>query len=203
MKIICVGRNYADHIRELENSRPDSPVLFMKPDTAVLLKDRDFYIPDFSNDIHYEVELLVKINRVGKYIQEEFAHKYYDEIGLGIDFTARDLQTELKTKGLPWERAKGFDGSAVVSRFVPKEQFANLNNVSFSLQKNGETVQRGNTSHMLWSVDALIAYISTFFTLKIGDVIFTGTPAGVGPVADGDTLVGFLEAEEMFSIKIK
>lgn len=203
MKIICVGRNYADHIRELENSRPDSPVLFMKPDTAVLLKDRDFYIPDFSNDIHYEVELLVKINRVGKYIQEEFAHKYYDEIGLGIDFTARDLQTELKTKGLPWERAKGFDGSAVVSRFVPKEQFANLNDISFSLQKNGETVQRGNTSHMLWSVDALIAYISTFFTLKIGDVIFTGTPAGVGPVADGDTLVGFLEAEEMFSIKIK
>lgn len=204
MKIICVGRNYAEHIDELKNERPDSPVIFSKPETARLRKGQDFYIPEFSEEVHYEVELLVKINRVGKYIQPEFAHKYYDEIGLGIDFTARDLQQELKQKGLPWEKAKAFDGSAVIgSKWMDKSGFEAVQNINFSLKKNGENVQTGNTKMMLWEIDELIAEISRFFTLKIGDVIFTGTPAGVGKVEIGDHLEGFVENTSFFEVTIR
>ncbi|MDN3593412.1 fumarylacetoacetate hydrolase family protein [Zunongwangia endophytica] len=204
MKLICIGRNYTDHIAELENEKPVDPVVFQKPDTSILLKKQPFFIPDFSNDVHYEVEVLIKITRVGKHIQPKFAHKYYDEIGLGIDFTARDLQSQLKAKGLPWEKAKGFDGAAVIGeKWLDKNQFSDLNNINFSLKKNEEIVQNGNTSLMLWKIDEVISYISKFFTLKIGDIIFTGTPAGVGPVAPEDQLTGFIENEEMFSINIK
>lgn len=203
MKIICIGRNYADHIAELDNDRPKDPLIFLKPDTAILLKNNPFLIPEWSNNVQHEVELLVKIDRIGKYIDQKFAHKYYSEIGLGIDFTARDLQQELKGKGHPWEKAKGFDGSAVIGKFVPKSRFQDLNNVQFHLEKNGERVQDGHTSLMLWKIDALIEYVSKYFTLKIGDVIFTGTPAGVGPVAPNDRLTGYLEGEESFSIKVK
>lgn len=203
MKIICVGRNYVAHIEELENERPESPVLFLKPDTAVLPPKQAFYIPDFTKDLHYEVEVLVKINRVGKHIDAKFAHKYYNEIGLGIDFTARDIQQKMKEKGLPWEKAKAFDNSAVVGEFVNKENFLSMDDIPFSLQKNGETVQEGNTSHMLWKIDALIAYISTYFSLKTGDIIFTGTPAGVGQVVDGDKLEGFINDRSMFTVDIR
>lgn len=203
MKLICIGRNYAKHIEELENERPTEPVVFLKPDTAILLKKQPFFIPDFSEEVHHEVEVLVKINRVGKYIDKKFAHKYYDEIGLGIDFTARDLQSKLKEKGLPWEKAKAFDGAAVIGKWLSKEQFSDLNNINFSLQKNDEVVQMGNTSHMMWKIDELIEYVSKYFTLKIGDIIFTGTPAGVGKVVANDRLKGFLEDKEMFSITIK
>ena len=204
MKIICVGRNYTEHIAELENEKPEDPVIFMKPDTSVLLKKQPFFIPDFSNDVHYEVEVLVKINKIGKHIQEKFAHKYYDEIGLGIDFTARDLQSKLKEKGLPWEKAKGFDGAAVIGeKWIKVQEISNIDELDFSLQKNEEIVQQGNTSKMLWKIDELIAYISTYFTLKIGDVIFTGTPAGVGKVAEDDRLTGFIENQKIFSIKVK
>lgn len=204
MKIICVGRNYTEHIAELENEKPEDPVIFMKPDTSVLLKKQPFFIPDFSNDVHYEVEVLVKINKIGKHIQEKFAHKYYDEIGLGIDFTARDLQSKLKEKGLPWEKAKGFDGAAVIGeKWIEVQEISNIDDLDFSLQKNEEIVQQGNTSKMLWKIDELIAYISTYFTLKIGDVIFTGTPAGVGKVAEDDRLTGFIENQKIFSIKVK
>lgn len=203
MKIICIGRNYAKHIEELENEKPENPVIFLKPNSAILIKNQPFFIPPFSNDIHYEVEVLVKINKVGKYIDEKFAHKYYDEVGLGIDFTARDIQDKCKEKGLPWEKAKAFDGSAVISEFIPKEKLGDLSNLEFSLQKNNEIVQRGNTNAMLWKIDELIAYISQFFTLKKGDVIFTGTPAGVGKVNEDDILLGMIKDQEMFSIKIK
>lgn len=204
MKIICIGRNYSDHISELNNERPEEPVIFLKPDTAVLLKKQPFFIPDFSNDVHYEVELLVKITKVGKYIQEKFAHKYYDEIGLGIDFTARDLQKKLKEKGLPWEKSKAFDGAAVIGeKWMDKNSFSDLNNINFSLLKNGESVQNGNTGNMLWKTDEIISYVSQFFTLKIGDIIFTGTPAGVGKVSINDTLTGFIEGKQFFSINIK
>lgn len=204
MKIICIGRNYTEHIAELQNEKPDEPVIFLKPDSAVLLKRQPFFIPPFSKDIHYEVELLVRINRIGKHIQKKFAHKYYDEIGLGIDFTARDLQKKLKDKGLPWEKAKGFDGSAVIGeKWIKKSHFKDLNDLEFSLQKNGEAVQQGRTSHMLWKIDEIIEYISQYFTLKIGDVIFTGTPAGVGPVAINDELSGFIEDQQIFSIQIR
>jgi 2-keto-4-pentenoate hydratase/2-oxohepta-3-ene-1,7-dioic acid hydratase in catechol pathway len=204
MKIICIGRNYTEHIAELKNEKPNEPVIFMKPDSAVLLKKQPFFIPPFSNDIHYEVELLVRINKIGKFIQKKFAHKYYDEIGLGIDFTARDLQKKLKEKGLPWEKAKGFDGSAVIGeKWIPKSHFKDLNDLEFSLKKNGEEVQQGRTSHMLWKIDEIIEYISQYFTLKIGDVIFTGTPAGVGPVAIDDKLSGFIEDQQIFSIQVK
>jgi acylpyruvate hydrolase len=201
MKIICIGRNYAAHIEELGNERPDHPVIFMKPDTAVLRKNATFYYPDFSKDIHYETELLVKIHTEGKTIAPEFAHKYYDEIGLGIDFTARDLQNELREKGLPWERAKGFNSSAVISDFISKKGF-DLTNINFELKLNDETVQQGNTGSMLWPVDEIIAYVSRFFTLKKGDLIFTGTPKGVGPVKIGDKLVGYLEGKEMFNFSV-
>lgn len=203
MKIICIGRNYADHIKELDNAKPTDPVIFLKPDTAILLKKQPFFIPDFSNEVHYEVELLVRINKIGKHIDQKFAHKYYDEIGLGIDFTARDLQAELKEKGLPWEKAKAFDGSAVIGKFIEKEQFKDVNNINFSLERNGNTVQNGNSMLMMWKIDALIEYISKYFTLKIGDIIFTGTPAGVGKVETNDVLKGFIEETEMFSIKVK
>jgi len=203
MKIICIGRNYAKHIEELDSEKPDNPVIFLKPDSAILAKNQPFFIPPFSNDVHYEVEILVKINKVGKFIQEKFAHKYYDEIGLGIDFTARDLQNQLKDKGLPWEKSKAFDGSAVIGQFLPKEDLGDLNNLSFTLYKNEDLVQNGNTNAMLWKIDELIAYVSQFFTLKKGDVIFTGTPAGVGRVKENDVLVGEIQNKEMFSIKVK
>ena len=203
MKIICIGRNYTEHIDELQNERPAEPVVFIKPDSAVLPKEQDFFIPEFTDEVHYEVEVLVKIKKVGKHIAQKFAHKYYDEIGLGIDFTARDLQTSLKSKGLPWEKAKGFDGAAVIGKWLPKSQFKDVNNLSFELLKNGDTVQRGNTSLMLWRIDEIIAYVSRFFMLKKGDVIFTGTPAGVGKISANDYLSGTLEGEEMFSLKIK
>ena len=203
MKIICIGRNYADHITELKNERPSEPIVFLKPDTSILLKKQPFFIPEFSNEVQHEVELLVKITKVGKHIDKKFAHKYYDEIGLGIDFTARDLQQQLKQKGLPWEKAKAFDGAAVIGKFVPKSRFDALDDISFSLKKNEQVVQRGNSSHMLWQFDELIEYVSKYFTLKIGDVIFTGTPAGVAKVNPDDELAGFIADEEFFKIRIK
>lgn len=203
MKIICIGRNYVDHIEELANEKPKDPVVFIKPDSAVLPKEQDFYIPEFSNEIHYEVEVLIKIKKVGKHINEKFAHTYYDEIGLGLDFTARDLQSKLKEKGLPWEKAKGFDGSAVIGKWVDKKLFNDINNLNFSLTRNGNIVQQGNTGLMLWGIDSLISYVSKFFMLKKGDIIFTGTPAGVGKISPNDYLSGTLEGEEMFTIKIK
>ena len=203
MKLICIGRNYTEHIRELENEKPTDPVVFLKPDTAILLKKQPFFIPEFSNDVHHEVELLVKINRVGKYIDRKFSHKYYDEIGLGIDFTARDVQAKAKEKGLPWEKAKAFDGSAVIGNWLPKSDFVDVNAIQFSLKKNDEVVQNGNTSHMLWKIDEIIEYVSKYFTLKIGDVIFTGTPSGVGKVIANDKLVGYVEDKQLFSITVK
>jgi|TARA_B110000037_G_scaffold104463_1_gene121626 2-keto-4-pentenoate hydratase/2-oxohepta-3-ene-1,7-dioic acid hydratase in catechol pathway len=203
MKIICVGRNYVEHIKELNNEAPKDPVLFLKPDTAILLKKQPFFIPEFSNEVHHEVEILVKINRIGKHIDRKFAHKYYDEIGLGIDFTARDLQSILKEKGLPWEKAKAFDGAAVIGNFLSKSDFKDIDNINFRLEKNGKVQQTGNTSLMLWKIDTLIEYISKYFTLKIGDIIFTGTPSGVAKVNSNDILKGFIEEKELFSIKVK
>lgn len=203
MKIICIGRNYAQHIEELKSERPSEPVIFIKPDSAILLYQHPFVIPEFSQEIHHELELIVKINKVGKHIDTKFAHKYYDEISVGIDFTARDVQNELKSKGLPWEKAKSFDGSAVIGEFIAKKQFNSVENISFELTKNSKTVQTGNTKDMLWKIDELISYISQYFTLKIGDVIFTGTPAGVAKVNSEDILEGFLEQNKLFSIKIK
>jgi 2-keto-4-pentenoate hydratase/2-oxohepta-3-ene-1,7-dioic acid hydratase in catechol pathway len=202
MKIICIGRNYAKHINELANERPENPVVFLKPDSAILPRKNPFFIPPFSNDIHYEVEVLVKINKVGKHIESKFAHKYYDEIGLGIDMTARDVQQQCKEKGLPWEKAKAFDGSAIIGEFYPKEHF-DLDNLKFQLLKNDEVVQDGNTNEMLWKIDELIAYVSQYFTLKKGDVIFTGTPAGVGKVETNDVLTGIIENKQAFQIKVK
>ncbi|RTY93467.1 fumarylacetoacetate hydrolase family protein [Flavobacterium sp. GT3R68] len=203
MKIICIGRNYTKHIEELQNERPEEPVVFLKPDSAVLLKQHPFVIPEFSDDIHHELEIIVKINKVGKYIDAKFAGKYYDEIGVGIDFTARDLQQKLKDKGLPWEKAKAFDGSAVIGEFMPKNTFSSIENLTFELTKNGETVQKGNSSHMLWKIDELIAHVSQFFTLKIGDIIFTGTPEGVAAVKSEDVLEGYLEGNKLFRIQVK
>ena len=203
MKIICIGRNYTNHIAELQNERPTEPVVFMKPDSAVLLKQHPFVLPEFSHDVHHEIELIVKINKVGKYIEPKFAHKYYDEISVGIDFTARDLQDQLKSKGLPWEKAKAFDGSAVIGEFLSKEQFASLDDVNFELLKNGAVAQKGNSSLMLWKIDELVAYVSQFFTLKIGDIIFTGTPEGVASVAPNDVLEGYLEGQQLFRIQVK
>lgn len=203
MKIICIGRNYTKHIEELQNERPDEPVVFMKPDSAVLLRQHPFVIPEFSEDIHHELEIIVKINKVGKYIDAKFAHKYYDEIGVGIDFTARDLQQKLKDKGLPWEKAKAFDGSAVIGDFMQKNTFNSLENLTFEMTNNGITVQKGNTDFMLWKIDELIAHVSQYFTLKIGDIIFTGTPEGVAAVRPDDTLEGFLEGNKLFRIQVK
>jgi 2-keto-4-pentenoate hydratase/2-oxohepta-3-ene-1,7-dioic acid hydratase in catechol pathway len=203
MKIICIGRNYAKHIEELRNERPTEPVIFLKPDTAILPKNMPFFIPEFTNDIHHEVEIIVKINRVGKHIEPRFAHKYYNEIGLGIDFTARELQNQLKEKGLPWEKAKAFDGSAVVGNFLPKDKFDSINSINFELTNNGIPVQKSSTAYMLWEIDELIAYVSRYFTLKIGDIIFTGTPEGVAKVVPNDVLEGFMEGVSMFRIQIK
>ncbi|RKT01264.1 fumarylacetoacetate hydrolase family protein [Chryseobacterium defluvii] len=200
MKIICIGRNYSEHAQELGNEIPESPVIFMKPDTAVL-KGNDFYIPEFSNDVHYELEVVLKISKGGKYIQKEAAHKHYEEIGLGIDFTARDLQSNLKSKGLPWELAKGFDGSAVVGSFFKKENY-DLENLQFSLLKNKDKVQDGNTKDMIFSFEDIIAFVSQYFTLRVGDLIFTGTPKGVGKVEENDVLEAFLEGEKVLDIRI-
>ena len=203
MKIICIGRNYTQHIEELQNERPEEPIVFLKPDSAVLLKQHPFVIPEFSNDIHHEIELIIRINKVGKYIEQKFAHKYYDEISVGLDFTARDLQEKLKDKGLPWEKAKSFDGSAVIGDFISKKIFSSLESINFELTKNGITVQRGNSSLMLFKIDEIIAHVSQFFTLKIGDIIFTGTPDGVAAVKPNDVLEGFLENNKLFRIQVK
>ena len=202
MKIIAIGRNYAAHIQELNNERPSEPVIFLKPDTAVLRNNAPFYYPDFSNDIHFEVEILLKIDREGKYIDQKFAHKYYNEIGIGIDFTARDIQAKCKEKGLPWDKAKGFNGSAPISRFLPKADF-DLTRLDFSLRQNGQIKQQGNTSLMLWNFDEIVSYVSQFFTLKKGDVIFSGTPAGVGPIVVGDLLEAYIQTEKLLEVEIK
>ncbi|MCK4570164.1 MAG: fumarylacetoacetate hydrolase family protein [Bacteroidales bacterium] len=204
MKIICIGRNYVDHAKELNNPVPENPVFFLKPDTALLRRNRPFYHPEFSDDIHYECELVVKINKLGKNIQKKFAHTYYNEIGIGIDFTARDLQSKAKAKGLPWEIAKAFDASAPLSmEFIKKDEFADLNNISFRLDKNGETVQNGNSADMLFGFDELITYLSKFLTLKTGDLIFTGTPAGVGPIQIGDKLEAYIGDRLLLKCNIK
>ena len=203
MKYICIGRNYADHAKELGNQLPEEPVIFLKPDTATIKKGQDFYLPDQFKEVHHELELVVRISRMGKHIEEKFAHKYYDQIGLGLDFTARDKQSELKSKGLPWELAKGFDGSAFVSDWLDKSEFSNLQDLDLELQVNEESRQRGNTKDMLFTIDAMIAFVSRYFTLKVGDVLFTGTPSGVGPVQKGDILSGFLQKRNIFTLRVK
>lgn len=203
MKIFCIGRNYVAHAKELNNEVPDKPVVFMKPPTALLKDNKPFYHPDFSNDIHFETELVLKINKNGKYIDEKFAHKYYDEIALGIDFTARDLQGELKAKGLPWELAKSFDNSAVIGSFINKTELPDVHKINFEMKLNGNTAQSGDSSLVLFSFDKIISFISQYFTLQKGDLIYTGTPAGVGKVSIGDKLEGFLEGKLNFAIDIK
>lgn len=204
MKIICIGRNYVAHAKELNNEVPDEPVFFMKPDSALLRNNDPFYLPEWTNDVHHEIELVIKIKRLGKNIEKRFAHRYYDEIGLGIDFTARDIQQKLKEKGLPWEKAKAFDQSAVLgSTFIDKNEFPDLKNISFRLLKNGNLVQDGNSSLMIFDFDEIISQISRYITLKIGDLIYTGTPAGVGAVGIGDRLEGFLGERKLFDFEIK
>ena len=203
MKIICVGRNYAAHAAELKNEVPTEPVIFLKPDTALLPKRQPFFYPDFSKDIHFETEVVVRINRLGKNIAPRFAHKYYSELSLGIDFTARDLQQKLKEKGLPWEKAKAFDGSAPTGQFIDKSTLPEVNQLNFELKINGESRQSGNTSQMLFPIDELISYVSKYFTLKIGDLIFTGTPQGVGPITIGDHLEAYLENKKVLDLKIR
>ncbi len=203
MKIICIGRNYIDHIKELSNQKPMNPVVFLKPDSSVIAKNQNFIIPSFSNEIHHEVELVVKINKVGKHIDNSFSHKYYDEIGLGIDFTARDIQSNLKEKGHPWEKSKAFDNSCMVGNFLKKEKLEDISKIEFSLKKNNEIVQSGCSNDMLWKIDELISYVSQYFTLKIGDLIFTGTPSGVSKVESGDILEGYISSIKMFTLKVK
>lgn len=204
MKIICIGRNYADHIAELQNETPAEPVIFLKPDTALLQRNQPFFYPDFSQDIHHEIELVLRVSKNGKNIDPKFALTYFDAIGLGIDFTARDLQSKLKSKGLPWELAKGFDGSAPLGHtFKPVADFADLADINFHLEVNGEVRQRGNSGLMLHPFAAIISYVSRFITLKMGDLIFTGTPSGVGPVTIGDQLTGFLEDERILDVAVK
>lgn len=203
MKIICVGRNYVAHIKELNNQANDEPVIFLKPETAQLLPRMPFFIPDFSSDVHHEVELVIKINKTGKHIRDEFAHTYYDEIGIGIDFTARDKQSNLKAKGLPWELAKAFDGSAPTGKFLPKQNFTSVQSISFRLEKNGSVVQRGNSANMIFSVDRIISFVSAYFTLKKGDLIFTGTPEGVSPVKADDVLDAFIGDEKLLTVRVK
>jgi acylpyruvate hydrolase len=203
MKIICIGHNYVKHIKELNNAIPEEPVFFMKPDSSLLLSNKDFYIPGFSNEIHHEVELVIKINRLGKSIEARFAHRYYDEIGLGVDFTARDIQRQLVVKGLPWEKAKAFDSAAVLGKFIPKEELGDLGNIDFSLKKNQVVVQQGNSNDMLFSFDTIIAHLSQFVTLKIGDLIYTGTPSGVGTVHIDDRLEGYIGEKKMFDFMVK
>ncbi len=203
MKIICIGRNYREHAEELNNPIPEKPVFFMKPDTALLQKNNPFFYPGFSKDVQYETEIVLKINRNGKHIEERFAHKYFDEIGIGIDFTARDLQAEQKKKGLPWEIAKAFDGAAPVGKFVSKNRFPDINNLRFSLKINDELRQQGNTADMMFSFDRIIAYVSQFVSLKPGDLIFTGTPSGVGPTKINDHYEVFIEDEMLLSFNVK
>ena len=203
MKIICIGRNYSDHIKELSNEKPKEPIVFIKPDSSIIAKNQNFIIPAFSDEIHHEVELVVKINKVGKYIDESFSNKYYNQIGLGIDFTARDIQNKLKDKGHPWEKSKAFDNSCMVGDFINVEEIENISNINFELKKNSKIVQSGNSSNMLWKIDEIISYVSQYFTLKIGDLIFTGTPSGVSKVISGDLLEGFINSKKMFSLKIK
>lgn len=203
MKILCIGRNYEEHAKELKNPLPAEPVVFSKPDSALLRNNAPFYLPDFANVFHHEVELVIKISRLGKNIEEKFAHRYYEEIGLGIDFTARDLQDELRGKGLPWEKCKAFDGSAVLSEFTPKMRFADIQNIQFKLLVNGELRQTGNSRDMINSIDQIIAHVSRYFTLKIGDLIYTGTPAGVGAVEVGDRLQGYIEDTQFFDFMVK
>lgn len=203
MKIICIGRNYADHAKELNNAVPTEPVFFMKPDTALLKDGEPFYYPEFTKDLHHELEIVLKINKVGKHIDEQFAHKYYNEIGLGIDFTARDVQEQQKAKGLPWEKAKAFDGSAPLGKFISKENIENLSAINFELKVNGNARQIGNTKDLLFSFDKIISYVSQFVTLKVGDLIFTGTPAGVAAVNIGDKLEGFMNGDLLLSFEVK
>ena len=203
MKIICIGRNYQDHINELKNKITKEPLFFLKPDTAIQPKGHPFFIPDFSNNIHYEIELVIKISKNGKNINEQFSNKYFEEIGLGIDFTARDIQQECKELGYPWEKAKGFDGSAQIShKFINKSEL-DLNNINFKLEKNKKRVQNGNSKDMIYSFDYIISYVSKFYTLRAGDLIYTGTPAGVGKVEIGDKLVGYLNEEKILSVNIR
>lgn len=203
MKIICVGRNYVDHAKELKNEVPTEPVIFLKPETAILPKRNPFFIPDFSNEVHYEAELVIRINKIGKNIQEKFAHKYYDEVTVGLDFTARDLQQKLKEKGLPWEKAKAFDGSAAVGKFIQLDKIKDIENLEFTLHKNGELAQKGNPQQMIFSIHKLIAYVSQYFTLKIGDLIYTGTPAGVGKVEKDDQLELKLNEQTVLKLNVK
>lgn len=203
MKIICIGRNYVEHARELNNEVPEKPVFFMKPDSALVIQNRPFFYPDFSNDIHHEIEVVIRIDRLGRSIEEKFAGRYFSEIALGVDFTARDLQAEQKKKGLPWEIAKGFDYSAPVSQFLPVSRFRDIHNLSFRLDLNGRTVQEGDTGLMIFSFEQIIAYVSRFMTLKTGDLIFTGTPAGVGPVQVKDRLEAYLEGEKLMDFPVK
>ena len=203
MKIICIGLNYMDHIKEMNNPIPEVPVFFLKPDTSLIRNNNPFFYPEFTNDLQYELEIVLKVNRLGRNISEKFAHRYFKEIGLGIDFTARDLQRICKDKGMPWEMAKAFDGSAPISDFTPKDQFENLNNIQFRLEKNDELVQNGNTKNMVFNFDRIISYVSKFITLRTGDLIFTGTPVGVGPVKIGDRLKAYLEDKLILDFFIK
>jgi len=203
MKILAIGQNYTEHNKELNSNHPSEPVVFMKPDTALLRNNKPFYLPDFSEDLHYETELIIKINRLGKNIDPKFAHRYYSEIGLGVDFTARDLQRKLKNEGKPWEISKAFDNSAVIGEFLPIDMFPDVQDIHFSMQLNNVTVQNGHSADMIFPVNELIAYVSRFFTLKIGDILFTGTPAGVGKVSVGDRLTGYINENKMFDFKIK
>ena len=202
MKIICIGKNYLKHIDELNSSKEDEPVIFLKPDTSIIQKNQPFFIPEFSKEIHYEVELILKFNRLGKYIESNFSSKYFNQISLGVDFTARDFQNKFKERGLPWDISKGFDNSALIGDWKSIEDY-DLYNINFRLEKNGEIVQQSNSKNMIWKIDELISYSSKYFTIKIGDIMFTGTPEGVGLVSVDDVLEGFLEDKKVFSVKIK
>ena len=203
MKIICVGQNYLNHIKELNSKINKSPILFLKPDSSIIQKNQPFFIPEFSKEIHYEVEIILKFDKLGKHIDRKFSNKYYNQISLGIDFTARDLQEKLKKSGHPWEKAKSFDNSAVIGDWIDINNFQDINNINFCLKLNNEVVQSSNSSNMIWKIDDLVTEVSNYFTLKIGDILFTGTPEGVGKVSIGDVLDGFLEEKKVFSIKIK
>ena len=202
MKIICVGKNYLKHIDELNSSKEDEPVIFLKPDTSIIQKNQPFFIPEFSNEIHYEIEIILKFNRLGKHIESKFSKKYFNQISLGIDFTARDFQNKFKDRGLPWDISKGFDNSALIGDWKSIKTY-DLDNINFRLEKNGKIVQQSNSKNMIWKIDELIAYASKYFTIKIGDIMFTGTPEGVGVVSEDDVLEGFLGDEKVFSVKIK
>ena len=203
MKLICIGKNYLKHIHELNSKKEDDPVIFLKPDTSVIQKKQPFFIPEFSSDIHYEVEIILKFNRVGKHIEPKFSKKYFDKISLGIDFTARDLQRKFKENGLPWDIAKGFDNSAMIGDWLSVDLFDDIDNINFRLEKNGEIVQKSNSSNMIWKIDQLISIASTFFTIKIGDIMFTGTPEGVGRVVENDLLEGYIDDKKVFSVRVK